>query len=91
MILAFVSIVMLIALLACINHFGTHRYRLDFSPSQLQALRIFVSDTDKDMSGLFMSGRVGTLDVKQGTYFQQRLMFVWKICDHLKQLALNPR
>jgi hypothetical protein len=78
-----------IALLAYINHFGTHRYRLNFSPSQLQALRIFVSDTSKDMGELWMSGRVYDThpDVRERLYFQRRLMFVWEIRDHLKQHA----
>jgi len=80
---------MLIALLACINHFGTHRYVLDFSPGQLQALRIFVSETSKDMGDLFGSGRARDAlpGAREMMYFQQRLMFLWKIRNHLKEHA----
>jgi hypothetical protein len=87
MIWAFVGIVILIALLVCINHFETHRYRLDFSPSQLQALRIFVSETDKDMRALSRLGLARDMSALSSVYFQQRLTFVWKLRDHLKRHA----
>jgi hypothetical protein len=78
---------MLLGLLAFINYYGTPNYRVNFSPNNRAAFRLFLTDTCNDLWELMPQSRA--LPAKQRYFFTQRLEFFMDLRDELNRYRVD--